>query len=77
MSLLAPSHPQNAVVSVHVEACVALAARYDAMDLAVSMSVSETLNRVCILLLYGIKYTFSGLVYLLRCEGVCVNVRRS
>lgn len=25
-----------------------------------SRSVSETLNRVCILLLYGIKYTFSN-----------------
>ena len=33
--------------------------------------VSKTLNLVCILLLYGIEYTFAVM------EGVCINIKKS
>jgi hypothetical protein len=64
------SHPQNAVVSVHEEAYLALAARYDAIDVVVfDERLGDTEQGLCIAFVW---YQ----IYLLRCEGVCVNVRR-
>lgn len=55
-----PEYPQNAVASAQVDDSLALAARYDVIALVVSMSVSETLNRVYILLWYDTTSTLSG-----------------
>jgi hypothetical protein len=68
---LAAWNPQNAVVSELLEKYLGLAARYDPIDLRGFDECPRDTEQG--LYIASVRYQ----IYLLMCEGVCVNVRKS